>query len=140
MNRLSHHEPAFAGQLPVLVFSSGQPLTDGFLDGVLAASWLIGRAPSTIPFPAPGRRFVTLKDAGNYIQKLPKPGVAHWMHFGQRRVGSVRWTGNVFGPPLQIWASIIARVDLLMTAPLQSLAILECSLIEHSFSRMCARL
>jgi hypothetical protein len=32
-----------------------------------------GPAPSTIPFPLPrGRQIVTLKDAANYIQKLPK--------------------------------------------------------------------
>ena len=41
---------------------------------VLAASWrLIGRAPSTIPFLLPrGRQLVTLKDAAEYVQKLPK--------------------------------------------------------------------
>ncbi len=41
---------------------------------VMVTSWhLNGRGPSTSPFPCPrGRQLVTLKDAANYIQKLPK--------------------------------------------------------------------
>jgi hypothetical protein len=40
---------------------------------VMAASWLIGSRPFDDPIPLPrGRQLATLKDAANYIQKLPK--------------------------------------------------------------------
>jgi hypothetical protein len=39
----------------------------------MAASWLIGSRPFDDPIPLPrGRQLATLKDAANYIQKLPK--------------------------------------------------------------------
>ena len=45
--------------------------------------------------------------------------------------------GNVFGPTLQVWASVVVRVDLLMAAPQQSRAILGCVLlVEHPFTHV----